>query len=190
MSTSETIKVWDPLLRVFHWSLALLFIVAVVTQEDVEWLHVYAGYGISLLVVFRLFWGLVGGRYARFSEFFYRPSTVKAYLKSLGTRSPTHYVGHNPAGGLMVLVMLTALLLQCFLGFSVLAIEGEGWFAGTWLASLNEDIVEELHEIIGNGLILLVAVHLAGVAVSSLLHRENLVRAMITGKKSAPKSAK
>lgn len=188
MSTAKTIKVWDPLLRVFHWSLALLFIVAVLSKEDAEWLHLYAGYGISILVAFRLLWGLVGTRYARFSEFFYRPSTIKAYLKSLRTRSPKHYVGHNPAGGFMVLVMLTALALQCFLGFAALAVEGEGLLAGTWVAGLNDDLIEELHEVIGNGLILLVAIHLAGVAVSSLLHQENLVRAMITGKKSAPKS--
>lgn len=190
MTGATTVKVWDPLVRGFHWSLVVLFVIAVATKEDVEWLHIYAGYGISFLLVIRLFWGLLGSRYARFSAFIYSPRTVKIYLKSLLNGSPKHYVGHNPAGGLMVLLMLSCLLLQCFLGFSLLAIEGEGLFAGTWLAHLDEDLIEELHEVIGDGLILLVAIHLAGVMISSLLHRENLIRAMITGKKAVSKSLK
>lgn len=185
--SSTTIKVWDPLVRVFHWSLVLLFTIAFASEDGPEIIHIYAGYGISLLVFFRLLWGFIGTRYARFSSFYYDKSTQKNYLKGLLHRQPKHYTGHNPAGGLMVFILLGALAMQCFLGMVMLAGGGEGPLANTFLAVFGGGITEELHEILGNGLLLLVAVHVAGVLISSLLHKENLVRAMITGKKAEHK---
>lgn len=187
MQTTYEVKVWDPLVRVFHWSLVTAFIVAFITEDHFLGLHVQAGYTIIGLVLFRLLWGLIGTRHARFSDFVHGPQTVMAYLKSLLTRHPAHYVGHNPAGGWMVLALLVALLLTTLTGLLAYGI-GEtaaGPFAalagnpgGFW-----SEAMEEVHEFLAHFTLLLVFVHVAGVAVSSLLHRENLVRAMLTGRK-------
>ena len=183
MKDNSSIKVWDPLLRVFHWSLALLFIIAFASEDGPDVIHIYAGYGISLLILFRLVWGIIGTRYARFSNFVYGKQAQKSYLKSLLSRKPEHYTGHNPAGGLMVFILLGALLMQCFLGMIMLAGEGEGPLANSFLSIFSNSLTESLHDALSHGLLFLVVIHLAGVLISSLLHRENLVRAMITGKK-------
>jgi len=179
----RTLRVWDPLVRIFHWSLVGFFAIAWATAEEIQFLHEWSGYAIVALVGFRLVWGLIGTRYARFSDFIYRPSRVKAYLKDLFRGRARHYVGHNPAGGLMVIVLLIGLAMLTFSGMALVAIDGEGPLAATWVAGLSEHLVKEVHEFFANLLLLLVGVHVAGVLVSSLLHRENLVRAMITGRK-------
>ncbi|WP_299196212.1 cytochrome b/b6 domain-containing protein [uncultured Amphritea sp.] len=181
--SQQIIKVWDPLVRVFHWSLALFFTVAYLSEGDFETLHFYMGYGISALIAFRLLWGIVGPKYARFTNFVTGKEKVVRYLKSLLTGKAEHYVGHNPAGGLMVIALLLMLALTCFFGMTLIAIDDAGPLAGTFVASFNPDLVKELHEICANGTLALVFIHLAGVVVSSLLHRENLIRAMVTGVK-------
>lgn len=153
-----------------------------------EWLdlHVWAGYIIGGLLAFRLVWGLIGPRHARFSDFVYRPAAVKAYLKDLLRMRAPRYLGHNPAGGAMVLLLLFGLLMTTFTGLAHLAIEeGQGPLVGL-IASGGywPDIYEESHELFANLTLLLVFVHIAGVLVSSMLHGENLVRAMITGRKA------
>lgn len=186
MSNAETqhvIKVWDPLVRIFHWSLVLFFLTAYLTEDDFENIHIYAGYAVSVLVGFRLIWGLIGPKYARFSNFVRGPAEALAYLKSLMTGNPQHYIGHNPAGGMMVVALLVALATTGFLGMALLALDGGGPLAGTFIANFNEDLLEELHEILANTSVLLVVLHVAGVLVSSLLHRENLIRSMFTGVK-------
>lgn len=185
---NSTIKVWDPFVRIFHWSLVLLFVITFASEEGPESVHIFAGYGVSLLVLFRIFWGFFGTRYARFSNFSYGKAAQKRYLKSLMSRHPEHYTGHNPAGGLMVLILLAALLLQCFLGMVLISAEGEGPFAGTFLSIFSNAVTKEFHDALGHGLLLLIAVHISGVVVSSLLHRENLIRAMVTGKKNRKES--
>lgn len=187
MQTTYEVKVWDPLVRVFHWSLVTAFIVAFITEDHFLGLHVQAGYTIIGLVLFRLLWGLIGTRHARFSDFVHGPQTVMAYLKSLLTRHPAHYVGHNPAGGWMVLALLVALLLTTLTG---LLAYGIGETAAGPFAALTgnpggfwSEAMEDVHEFLAHFTLLLVFVHVAGVAVSSLLHRENLVRAMLTGRK-------
>ncbi|WP_428036479.1 cytochrome b/b6 domain-containing protein [Amphritea sp.] len=181
--SQQVIKVWDPLVRVFHWSLALFFTVAYLSEGDFETLHFYMGYGISALIAFRLLWGIVGPKYARFTNFVTGKEKVVRYLKSLLTGKAEHYVGHNPAGGLMVIALLLMLALTCFFGMTLIATDNTGPLAGTFVASFNPDLVKELHEICANGTLALVFIHLAGVVVSSLLHRENLIRAMVTGVK-------
>lgn len=181
--SQQVIKVWDPLVRVFHWSLALFFTVAYLSEGDFETLHFYMGYGVSALIAFRLLWGIVGPKYARFTNFVTGKEKVVRYLKSLLTGKAEHYVGHNPAGGLMVIALLLMLALTCFFGMTLIAIDDAGPLAGTFVASFNEDLVKELHEFFANSTLALVFIHLAGVVVSSLLHRENLIRAMITGVK-------
>lgn len=184
MNKPNTLKVWDPLIRIFHWSLVLLFIIAF-ASEDAETIHIYAGYGISCLLLFRLLWGFIGTKYARFSDFTYGKTARKAYLKSLLQGKPKHYTGHNPAGGLMVFILLGALLMQCFLGLIIVSADDKGPFADSFLRLLSGGLTEGLHDFLGHALLLLVAIHVAGVIVSSLLHKENLVRAMITGKKAS-----
>ncbi|RDE19382.1 cytochrome B [Motiliproteus coralliicola] len=180
---SPTVKVWDPYVRIFHWSLVFFFTLAFVTEDDWLRLHTFAGYTVTGLVIFRVCWGLIGSRYARFSHFLYRPSRIAAYLRSLLTRHPKHYLGHNPAGGAMILLMLLMLSLTAFTGMATLATEGLGPLAGTFFAFWSEDLLEESHELFANAMLLLVFLHIAGVLVSSLLHRENLILAMLTGRK-------
>jgi cytochrome b len=168
------ILVWDLAVRAFHWLLALSFLGAFLTAESERYrdVHVALGYAILGLVAFRLVWGLVGTRYARFWSFAFGPRSVLTYVKSLFTRSPQHYLGHNPAGSWAIYALLALSLLAGASGYA--AYEDVG---GHWM--------EEMHETFANLLLAVVAVHLAGVVASSLLHRENLVRSMLTGYKDA-----
>ena len=169
-----TVKVWDPLIRIFHWSLVLCFTVAWICADEWQDLHEWAGYTVAALVLFRIVWGLSGPRYARFSQFVRSPSEVTQYLKAMRGGQEARYIGHNPAGGMMVLVLLLSLALLTL----------SGWL-GTDLL-WGESWIEEVHEVMGNLLLGLIALHLAGVALASLRHRESLVRAMLTGRKRAP----
>lgn len=168
----DKILVWDIPTRLFHWLLAMSFIGAYITAESEYWrdLHVALGYSMLGLIGFRLVWGLVGTRYARFASFIFGPAKVMAYLKSLLSRSPEHYVGHNPAGSWAIYGLLLLGLLSGATGYATYEEIG-----GEWL--------EELHEFFSETMLVLVLVHIAGVAASSLLHRENLVRGMIDGYK-------
>lgn len=167
----SSILVWDVPTRVFHWLLVLCFALAYVTSESERWQlwHVTAGYVFGFLLLFRVCWGLIGTRYARFSDFVRGPKKVVTYLGTLLTRQPAHYVGHNPAGAWAIISVLVLGLMTVL----------TGW------ASFNDygDWIGELHEVIVNLLLLVIVVHVAGVIVSSFLHRENLVRAMVNGRK-------
>ena len=105
------VRVWDPFVRIFHWLLVLLFTLAYVTGEDWLSLHVYAGYAVFGLVLLRVLWGIMGTPHARFGDFVYRPSRVIAFIKDTLARRARRYLGHNPAGGAMILLMLVSLLL-------------------------------------------------------------------------------
>jgi cytochrome b len=188
MNDTTEIKVWDPLVRLFHWALVIAFFTAYFIED--EWLniHVIAGYTVFGLVVFRLLWGVVGSRYARFSDFIYSPKTTLMYLKNVLTGKATRYIGHNPAGGAMIIILLMSLLVTTLSGA---AYYGADQWQGP-LASIMKntspfwiETLEELHEISANFTVFLVVVHVVGVTWESLLHRENLVRAMIDGRKRA-----
>ena len=182
----KLVKVWDPLVRVFHWSLVSAFFIAYLTEDNLLDLHVYAGYLIGGLLAFRLIWGFVGSRYARFSDFVKRPSEVKAYLKSLLSLHPKRYLGHNPAGGAMVVALLLSLMMTTVSGIAIYGIEES---AGPLAASLSgagefwEDVAEELHEFFANATLALVFFHVLGVLMASLQHKENLVKSMVDGLK-------
>ncbi|HEY0635560.1 MAG TPA: cytochrome b/b6 domain-containing protein [Gammaproteobacteria bacterium] len=194
MQDNDQIKVWDPLVRLFHWSLVLCFFIAYVSGDEWESLHVVAGYAIAGLVAFRVVWGLIGTRHARFSDFVFTPATVLAYLKALAALRAKRYLGHNPAGGWMVVALLASLALTSLTG---MAAYGTFSIASTLLPTAVADdghdydededegseLFEETHEFFAHLTLLLVTLHVAGVLISSLLHRENLVRAMITGRK-------
>ncbi len=169
----KKILVWDWPTRIGHWLLAASFAVAWLTGESEAWrlVHVAAGYTMAAVLAFRLFWGVAGTRYARFSAFLYTPRQAWAYLKGLLRGEKSHWIGHNPAGSYAIY-----LLILC--GFAAAA---SGWAAyrenaAQWLG--------ELHEGLAAAMLTVVVVHVAGVVVSSLLHRENLVKSMLDGYKS------
>jgi cytochrome b len=168
------VLVWDVPTRVFHWLLALSFAGAFLTAESERYrdIHVMLGYTVLGLVAFRLVWGLIGTRYARFWSFAYGPRGVLTYVKSLFTRSPQHHLGHNPAGSWAIYALLALSVLAGASGYATYNEIGGHW-------------MEDVHEALANTLLGVVFIHIAGVLVSSLLHRENLVRAMLTGYKSA-----
>jgi len=181
--TRETIPVWDPLVRIFHWSLAGFFFIAYLTEDELLSVHVYAGYAVAGLIFFRLVWGLIGTRHARFSDFVTSPGGVMRYVGRLLAGRAPHYAGHNPAGGAMIVALLVSLVLTAFFGMALIAGDGNGPLAGTFVAAYSGEAMEELHELFANLTLFLVALHVAGVMVSSLLEGQNLVKAMITGRK-------
>ncbi len=169
---ARRILVWDLPVRVFHWTLAASFLGAFVTAESERWrdVHVLLGYTVAGLLAFRLFWGFAGTRHARFSAFLYGPASVLRYLRSLLTRRPEHHVGHNPAGSWAIWALIAFGIGMVASGVAVYELG-----AGRWM--------EKLHEFAAHAMLVVVAVHVAGVLASSLLHRENLVAAMFTGRK-------
>jgi cytochrome b len=173
MATSTTkITVWDAPVRVFHWLMVLSFAGAYLTAESERWrlIHVTLGYTLGGLVAFRILWGVAGTRYARFGSFVRGPSAVLRYLKSLLGSHPEHHVGHNPAGALAILMMVACSVVIVGTGYATYNDLG-----GEWLA--------ELHDVTANFMLAVVGVHVAGVVIASRLHRENLVRSMVTGRK-------
>jgi len=182
-SKPATVKAWDPFIRVFHWSLVLSFVIAFVTEDDWMTLHIWAGYAVALLIGLRLFWGLVGSRNARFASFVRSPRVVMQHLKGMLASEPTHYLGHNPVAAVMVMLLLASVALVAVSGIVIIAGEGQGPLADTLFSSWNGEWMEDIHELLANFSLLLVAAHVSGVIFSSLLERENLVRAMITGRK-------
>jgi cytochrome b len=148
------------------------FAIAWLTGDELEQLHEAAGYVIIALLGVRIVWGFVGTAHARFADFVCRPSRVVGYLADTARLRARRYLGHNPAGGAMVVALLLVLAATAGSGF---AMSTDAFHDAHW--------VEDVHEFMANGAILLVGLHVAGVAVSSLEHRENLVWAMITGRK-------
>lgn len=188
MSEQSQIRVWDPLVRFFHWSLASAFLIAFITEDDFMIVHSWAGYLILSLLMIRLIWGFIGTRHARFSDFVYRPATIRGFLKDTLRFRARRYIGHNPAGGAMVIMLMLSLLVTAGSGMLLFgAAEQSGplaqWFAQS--GSAWADPLEEVHELFANFTLLLVIIHVVGVIIESLIHRENLVSAMISGFKPA-----
>lgn len=169
-----SVKVWDPFVRIFHWSLVVLFAIAFFTGDEIEWLHLGAGYAIMVLVALRIVWGFVGPRHARFSDFVRTPREVLAYLDDLLRRRARRYVGHNPMGGIMIVALLTTLIATSITGYMMTT---DAFWGAKW--------VEEVHEALANAMLGLIALHVLGVVVASVTHRENLVKSMFTGRKRA-----
>ena len=179
-------KVWDPVVRVFHWSLVFFFLVDYISGEDFELVHVWSGYIIILLLAVRVAWGFVGTQHARFIDFVTRPKTAKQYfIDTLRKRAP-RYLGHNPAGGWMILLLIASLLLTTFSGIALYAAaEHAGPLADTFISGSKywKGIFKDLHEFFANFSVLLVVIHIGGVIIESNIHKENLVRSMWTGYK-------
>jgi cytochrome b len=128
--TAREIRVWDPFVRIAHWALVLLFLVAYFFSEEGGWVHVYSGYAILALVAARIAWGFAGPRNARFGQFLRSPAAAVRYLQGLATGRAERYVGHNPAGAWMAVALLVAILATGGSGLVVLGLEGEGPLAG------------------------------------------------------------
>lgn len=173
-SGARTVRVWDPLVRVLHWGLVAAFIAAWATGDEWERAHEIVGYAVAGIVTVRLVWGIIGTRHARFGDFVRGPATVVGYLRAMASGRSPRYLGHNPAGGAMIVAMLALLALISVSGIML-----------TTAAFWEVEWVEELHEGAVNAMLALIVLHVAGVVVASLTHGESLVRAMITGRKRA-----
>lgn len=209
------VRVWDIGVRIAHWVLAGAFVTAYLTEgeDDVIQFHVWAGYAVAAIVVWRALWGFVGPEHARFSNFVRGPGAVFAYLRSLVSGGGQRFIGHNPAGAAMVLMLLLSLAITTGTGMTLYAVEeGEGPLAGLVNAPADageaavaerrqgeeadegegeegegdgDEWLEEVHELFANLSLFLVLLHIGGVVVSSVVHRENLPRSMVTGNKAA-----
>lgn len=169
---STTVRVWDLPVRLFHWLMVASFAGAWLTAESERWrlVHVWCGYTMAGLVAFRLLWGVVGPRHARFASFVRGPRAVAAYVRGLIAGRAPYFEGHNPAGAVAIVALLGLAALTTALGWA-----NYNDLGGEWL--------EEAHEAAASAMLFVVGVHLVGVLVGSLAHGENLVRAMITGRK-------
>ncbi len=213
MNTPDnTIKIWDPIVRIGHWTLVIAFFTAYLTEDDFLTQHVWAGYTVGIVVCVRLVWGLIGTKHARFVDFVRTPAETLRYLGDLAANRAKRYIGHNPAGGAMVLALLISLSGTVFSGLVVYAVEEDAGPLAGWVAdqagpgsqplvtdrpnaaeerrdadehedNALEEFWEEAHEILANFTLLLVGLHVAGVLYSSYSHRENLIRGMLTGRK-------
>ncbi|MSO71098.1 MAG: cytochrome B [Alphaproteobacteria bacterium] len=219
-SQTETrwVKVWDPFVRSAHWSVVLAFAIAYVFDEPIA-LHVLAGYGVGVVVVARIVWGFIGPRHARFSDFVTWPLQSLSYLVALFGKRAERHLGHSPAGGWMVLALLSGLLAVTYTGMQLYAVsDGAGPFASfvakapqvarpagqtprTPPAGVERRFTEGeragnrfspvvraargLHELTVNLTLILVLLHIAAVLLASWVHRENLVKAMLDGRKHA-----
>ncbi|MBD8893545.1 cytochrome b/b6 domain-containing protein [Roseibium litorale] len=171
-SAGGMVRVWDPLVRIFHWSLVALVAIAWLTGDEVQKVHEPVGYVIAGLLAFRLVWGVIGSRFARFTSFVRGPGTTLGYLRDIASRKAGRHLGHNPAGAAMIVVLILVLSGTALTGY----MQTTDTFWGV-------DWVSEVHEVLANLVLVLVALHLLGVLVASLEHGENLVKSMITGLK-------
>lgn len=220
-SKTDTIKVWDPLVRIGHWTLLAAFFIAYFTEDDLLTQHVWAGYTVAGVVLFRVLWGFIGTKNARFKNFIRSPGVTVHYLADIARNRAKHYIGHNPAGGAMIVALLASIAVTTYSGLEIYAIEENagplaGIVATDGLNPPNLDLItsahasrdedpdsddddeygdrdgehesaeefwEEIHEASANFTLFLVILHVAGVMLASFAHTENLVKAMITGRK-------
>ncbi len=199
-ATPHKVRIWDPLIRVFHWSLVAAFVVAYLSAEELSTVHEIAGYAVAGLIAFRLIWGIVGSRYARFTQFLRGPSETIGYLSDLVGGRERRYLGHNPAGAVMVVALLLTLAGTAFTGW---LLEEGGRIAllpdlpqivspafadddDEGVGARSSEAVKEVHEVLANLMLLLIALHVGGVVLASFRHDENLARSMLTGDKRAP----
>ncbi|AKO52885.1 cytochrome B561 [Marinobacter psychrophilus] len=172
VSQGGRVKVWDPAVRIFHWGLVAAFCVAYFTADDYRNIHEWSGCVVVGLIACRLVWGVIGSRYARFSDFVPRPGRLTDYVRlALKGQEPSH-LGHNPAAAIMILFLLLA---NGVIGISGLLLTTDwGWGSG---------VLEEVHEISVNMTLIAIALHVSAAIYESFHHQENLIRSMLTGYK-------
>jgi cytochrome b len=171
-SRVQLVQVWDPFVRIFHWSLVACVLGNQFITEEGEAVHQWLGYAACSLVAMRFIWGFVGTPHARFSDFWPTPARVQTQIRSWLSGAPLHYQGHSPLGALMMLALMSLVLL---LGLT-------GWLQGLDMF-FGEEGPEEIHEVLANLLLILAGVHAVAAIVLSRLEKTNLIKAMITGVK-------
>ena len=196
-----TVRVWGLLIRVFHWGLVLAFSIAWLTADELQQVHEIAGYTVAGLIAFRLTWGVLGGKYARFAQFVRRPAVVIAYLRDMLRGQERRYIGHNPAGAAMVVALLFTLSGTAFTGWlmeepdrvallqtlpQIVAPAHADEPGDTEHRDGQSGLLKDVHETLANLMLFLAAVHVGGVVLALRRHHENLPRSMVTGRKRAP----
>ncbi len=171
-------KVWDPLVRIFHWSLVASFAIAWLTSEELASVHEWSGYVIAGLLGFRILWGLAGPKYARFGQFVRSPGTVIRYVRAMIEGKERRYIGHNPAGGLMIIGLILALASAVLTGWMTTL---DAFWGVQW--------VLDVHGALASLTMFMVIAHVGGVVLASLRHNENLMRSMVIGRKRPPGAA-
>jgi cytochrome b len=202
--TAGKVRVWDPAVRVFHGGIVVAFATGWVTADELQAVHEIAGYTVAALVAFRLVWGFVGSRNARFAQFLRGPGETLAYLGDMTRGKERRYLGHNPIGAVMIVALLVTLSGTAFTGWlmeepgrvamlpAMPAIVAPAWAdddggeRGYGERGEVEEPLKEVHETLANLMLLLAALHVGGVVLASFRHHENLARAMVTGDKRAP----
>ena len=186
MSSEPYINVWDPIVRIFHWTLVISFAITFLTEDDFMRLHSWAGYTIGILLLVRILWGFIGTHHARFSDFVFSPAIVISHLRDVVLLRAKRHVGHNPAGGAMIVLLLLSLTAATISGIALYGVAENAGPLASYIGNLGynwEDVLEDSHEFIANFTLFLIFFHVAGVVFQSVLQNENLVRAMITGHK-------
>ena len=192
-SSAPSLRVWDLPTRLYHWLQAVLVASALATGFLApEWwmgVHVWLGYGVAGLVVFRLIWGVLGSEYSRFTSFIFAPRQIWEHVRGVIGGHPSHFIGHNPLGAVMVFAMISAIAGIGVSGFVALGgAENQGPLAGFVGFTVGDGAVQ-VHLILAIALMVMIALHVAGVLAQSWLGRESLISAMITGRKHLPTGA-
>jgi cytochrome b len=198
--------VWDPVVRFGHWALVVAFAIAYLSAEEEaggpDVLHVWGGYAVGVIIILRVLWGFIGSRHARFSDFVGEVVSAPRYLVDLVRGRARRYLGHSPAGGAMIIALLvslaatvaTGVIAYGELGKGPLAVNGAGIVKQAFAeedevpkagAKAEESMIGELHDSLANITLALIILHVLGVGLASFVHRENLLAAMITGRKRA-----
>lgn len=170
--TPDGVKVWDPFVRIFHWSLVACVLTNYFVLDDGDDWHQWIGYAASALVMLRTVWGFIGTRHARFADFFPTPARLRAHLAALRAGRHDGHVGHNPLGALMMLALMALVMALGITGF----LQNTDTFWG-------EEWLQDLHEWLGSALIALAGLHAAAAILMGRIERTNLVAAMFTGTK-------
>ena len=172
---AKTLRVWDLAVRLFHWSLVISFATAWLTSSSRDDTHQWLGLAAATLIAVRLLWGFVGTHYARFTQFIRKPINVLSYVMAIMRGREARYIGHNPAGGMMVIALLAGVAATGVTGWLMTT---DAWF--------GDETMQTVHSLCANGMLLLIVLHVGGVILASVRHRENLVKAMVTGNKRPP----
>jgi len=187
-NSAKTLKIWDLPVRIFHWSLVILFIAAYITNvlgTNYFKYHLWCGYAIIVLVSFRIVWGIVGTYHARFTTFVRNPVATAKYAINVFKRNDKHYVGHNPLGALMVIALLLTIFIQAVTG---LFTNDEIFNTGPLYGYISNELslkLTSLHRQLFYWILGAVVLHIAAVIIHVFFKRDNIVKAMFTGKKSA-----
>lgn len=168
------VRVWDPVVRLFHWTVVAGCVLNLAAFTDGKGAHRWVGYAVALALAIRVVWGFVGTRYARFADFVPGPSALVAYVKALARGQAPRFLGHNPAGAVMMLTLMALLAGVSLTGWMLTL---DAWF--------GDDNLEELHEALANAILVFAGLHVAAALFESWRHGENLVVSMITGRKRA-----